>query len=191
MPNIDWGSVEEKRSGGGVSSLPSGAYKCRITKASYVRTKRGQSALLVVWDVADGEYRDHFADGFFADKDFRHNDYLMLEGKALGITKHKLHALADSNAGFKPSDAVAQDLAQPFVGKTCYLLLQERKYTYNGRDQSETRVVDWLSPDEFSSGDVKVPETIDDREKKTPEAQQVVHAPDPAPVPVADEDIPF
>lgn len=188
MPNINWNDVTESR-GGGVSTLPSGAYRCQITKAEFVTTKKGAAALVVVWDVADGEHKGHFSEAFFEGKDFRHNDYLMLEGKALGMTKHKLHALADANPDFKPTVAIDQDQAQPFVGKTCYLLLQERKYTYNGRDQSETRVVDWLSPDEFRTGDFKVPDTIDERVAQPEPA--VVHAPSAPVTELAEDDIPF
>lgn len=188
MPKIPWNDVTESR-GGGVSTLPSGAYKCQITKAEFVTTKKGAAALVVVWDVAEGEHKGHFSGAFFEGKDFRHNDYLMLEGRALGMTKHKLHALADANPGFKPTAAIDADQAQPFVGKTAYLLLQERKYTYNGRDQSEVRVVDWLSPDEFSSGDYKVPETLDEREAQA--APAAVHAPSAPVMDVADDDIPF
>lgn len=188
MPKISWNDVTEIR-GGGVSILPSGAYKCSITKAEFVTTKKGAAALVVVWDVAEGEHKDHFSDAFFEGKDFRHNDYLMLEGKALGITKYKLHVLADANPGFKPTVAISQDKAQPFVGKTCYLLLQEHKYTYNGRDQSEVNVVRWLSPDEYSDGDYKVPDTIDDREVQT--APAAVHAPDAPQLDIYDDDVPF
>lgn len=188
MPKISWNDVTESR-GGGVSTLPSGAYKCAITKAEFVTTKKGAAALVVVWDVAEGEHKGHFSGAFFEGKDFRHNDYLMLEGKALGMTKHKLHALADSNPGFKPTAAIDADQAQPFIGKTCYLLIQERKYTYNGRDQSEVRVVDWLSPDEFRAGDYKVPETLDEREVQA--APAAVHAPDAPQPDVYDEDVPF
>lgn len=188
MPKISWNDVTESR-GGGVSTLPSGAYKCAITKAEFVTTKKGAAALVVVWDVAEGEHKGHFSGAFFEGKDFRHNDYLMLEGRALGMTKHKLHVLADANPGFKPTVAIDQDKAQPFVGKKCYLLLQERKYTYNGRDQSEVRVIDWLSEDEFSDGDYKVPETLDEREAQA--APTAVHAPAAPAVDVADDDIPF
>lgn len=189
MPHVNWGSVEEKRVGGGIQTLPSGAYKCAITRAEYVTTKRGESALMVVWDVADGEHKGHFSDKFFDGKDFRHNDYLMLEGKGLGIAKHKLHALADSNPGFTPSACIEQDQSQPFDGKTVYLLLQERKYTYNGRDQSEVNVVDWLSPEEYRAGDFKVPDTIDERVASASPAP--VAAPPAPPIELADEDLPF
>lgn len=189
MPHVNWGDVEEQRAGSGIQTLPSGAYRCVITAAKYVTTKKGESALMVVWDVAEGEHKGHFSDKFFEGKDFRHNDYLMLEGRGLGIAKHKLHALADANPGFVPSTYIEQDQAQPFAGKTVYLLLQERKYTYNGRDQSEVNVVDWLSPDEFRSGDFKVPDTIDDREASPSPAP--VAAPSALPIEIADEDLPF
>ena len=188
MPNINWDDVTES-SGGGASILPSGAYKCIITSAEFVKTKKGAAALLVLWDVADGEHKGHFSDSFFDNKPFRHKDYLMLEGKALGVTKHKLHVLADANPSFKPTVAIGQDQAQPFVGKTCYLLLQERKYTYNRRDQSEVNVVRWLSPEEFRAGDFKVPDTIDERVASPSPAP--VAAPTAPAIELADEDLPF
>ena len=185
MPRIDWNSVDESR-GGVIQTLPSGAYKCEITSAQFVTTKKGKQALVVLWDVADGPHKGFFADDFYANKDFRNNDYLMLEGRALGVTKHKLHALADANPGFRPTDAISRDDARSFVGKTCYLLLQERKYTYNGSDKSEVNVVGWLSPDEYRAGDFKVPDTIDDREKGGP-----VSAPSAPVIDIADEGLPF
>lgn len=192
MPKIDWGSVEETESAGGVDTLPSGAYECVITAASYKRAKNSNNLMLeLVWDVAEGPKKGFFATDFFANKPFRHCDRLMLEGGGLGFSKHKMRCLADWNPNFKPSAAIDRDEAQPFVGKRCVLLLQERKYTYNGRDQSEVSVVGWLDPQKYRAGDYEVPEMVDDRERGAASAP-VAAPPAPAPDPqLADSDIPF
>ncbi len=194
MPRIDWNSVEENKSTGGIQTLPSGAYVCTVTAARYETSKKGDPMLTLMYDVAEGPYKGFFSDDFFANKPFRHSDRLMLAGKGLGFTKHKLHCLADWNPGFKPTALIDTDQSAPFAGKRCCLLLQERKYSYNGRDQSEANVVGWLSPDEFKAGDFTVPETKDERDQ----SQAVpVQAPAPTTAPVApaddlaDEDIPF
>lgn len=186
-----WDSVEEKVGGSSFDTLSSGAYACVITGASYGKSKSGGRPMLeLVWDVAEGPHKDHFASPFFENKQFRHTERLMLDRDGLGYTKHKVHTIADANPGFKPTVAIDSGQTQPFVGKRCYLLLQERKYTYNGRDQSEVNVVRWLFPDEFKNGDFKVPETIDDRESTAPAAPVAAPAPVPQPA-FADEDIPF
>lgn len=188
MPKINWGDVEEKR-GGSVSNPPSGAYECRITRAFFQTSKnKGIPQVRLVWDVASGSYADSFASAPES-IDWKHADDLNLSGKGLGITKHKLHALADANPGFKPTASIDADRWQDFEGKRCYLLVQATVETYNGYDQYKYRVVDWLSPEEFRAGDFKVPDTIDNRE--APAASPVVHAPEPPAADVYDEDIPF
>lgn len=193
MPRIDWSNIEENKGAGGIQTLPSGAYVCAVTGASYETSKKGDPMLTLLFDIADGPYRGFFSGDFFANKPFRHSDRLMLAGKGLGFTKHKLHCLADWNPGLKPTALIDTDQTAPFVGKRCCLLIQERKYTYNGRDQSEANVVGWLSPEEFRAGDFTVPETKDERNAAPAPVQAPVAAPvAPAPAPdLADEDIPF
>ena len=191
MPRIDWGSVEESEGmGGGIDTLPSGAYECVITGASYRRAKSSNSLMLeLLWDVAEGPKKGFFSADFFANKPFRHCDRLMLEGAGMGFSKHKLRCLADWNPGFKPTAAIDRDEAQPFVGKRCALLVQERLYTYNGRDQSEVSVVGWLDQERYRSGDYEVPKAKDERQQ-APAAP--VPPPPSAPAPqLADADIPF
>ncbi len=192
MPRIDWGSVEESEGMGGIDTLSSGAYECVITHAEYRRAKNSNNLMLeVIWDVATGPKKGFFATDFFANKPFRHCDRLMLEGQGLGFSKHKLRCLADWNPNFKPTAAIERDESQPFVGKRCVLLLQERKYTYNGRDQSEVSVVGWLDREKYQAGDYEVPETRDERDPQAPTAT-VAAPPAPAPDPqLADSDIPF
>lgn len=188
MPHIDWNGVEEREGAGGVETLPSGAYECVVTKAAYKRSKQGNPYLELVWDVASGPSKGFFSAKFFSNKDFRHNDVLSLSGNAMGFTKHKLHCLADANPGFMPTTFVERDESQPFVGKRCFLLLQERRYSYNGRDQSEVRVVRWLKPEDFKAGRFEVPETLDERDAAPVSA---VPAPPMPEAVLADEDIPF
>lgn len=189
MPKIDWNSVEETKSTGGIQKLPSGAYMCVITSASYKVSNNNNPMLELLYDISEGPHKGFFSGDFWGNKAFRHRDCIMLAGGGLGFAKHKLHCLADWNDGFKPTALIDADQSEPFVGKRCCLLLQEHKYTYNGRDQSKVEVVDWLKPEQFESGDFKVPDTIDEREA----------APEPAPAPttatyvpdVAADDIPF
>ena len=188
MPSINWGSVEEKR-GGGVTNPPSGAYKCVITSATTQRSKEKKVLqLALVWDIADGEYADAFENAP-ASIGWKHGDNLNLEGKGLGITKHKLHALADANPGFKPTASIDADRWEDFEGKTCYLLVQAEITTYQGRDSYRYYVRDWLSPEEFRAGDFKVPGDIDKRDATA--SQTPVAAPPAPAADFADEDIPF
>lgn len=194
MPKINWADVTET-TGGTSQSLPGGAYKVRVTAARYERSKKGDPMLVLVWDVEEGPFRGFFSDDFYVGKDFRHLDRVMLAGKGLGVSKHKLHVLADANPGFKPTQAIDADQTQPFVGKVAYLLLRERLYTWDGRDRSEVRVERWLSPEEFAANPA-APEPLDER-RKAPTAYAAPAVPAPpappvAPAPdLAPEDIPF
>ena len=164
MPRIDWSNIEENKGAGGIQTLPSGAYVCAVTGASYETSKKGDPMLTLLFDIADGPYRGFFSGDFFANKPFRHSDRLMLAGKGLGFTKHKLHCLADWNPGLKPTALIDTDQTAPFVGKRCCLLIE----TKDERNAAPTTV-------------------------QAPVAAPVAPAPvAPAPAPdLADEDIPF
>ena len=203
MPRINWNDVEERAGeGGGFKTLPGGAYECVVTAASYETSQSGNPYLDVVFDVAAGEHEGFFSTPFYQGKPFRHHDRLMLAGNGLGYTKHKLRCLAEANPGFQPSAVIEADQSRPFLGRRCFLLLQERLYTFNGRDYSEVSVARWLSPEEYRAGSYTVPDVRDDRaaapapvQAPTPAAAPApVQAPAPAPAPaveLADADIPF
>ena len=182
MPKIDWDNTEES-TGTKQADLPAGGYVCQITKADFVKTKKGQDALVIVYDIIEGEHKGYFTADFYADKDFRHNDWLMLEGKALGITKHKLHMLADSNPGFDGQSAINADQAQAFVGKLAGLVLSQRLYTYNGKNYAENRVYEYKAVDDIRAGKFEVPAIIDDRQQINPEPEVEPE--------IAEDDIPF
>lgn len=182
MPYIDWSNVEESEGSAGSRDLPAGGYVCQITKAEFTKTKAGQDALVLVYDIAEGQFKGHFGAEFYANKDFRHRDYLMLEGRALGMTKHKLHMLADSNPGFDPTAAINADQAGAFVGKLAGLVIGQELYTYNGRDYARNDVVAWKSVDAIRKGDFEAPEVVDKREKRQAE---------PVATDLYAEDVPF
>lgn len=205
---IDWAKIEETdRVGGGYRALPSGGYVCTITKASFETTKKGKPALVILWDVAEGDCKGFFEDEFYANKPFKHNDYILLD-KPTGILKHKVNQLDKSNDGLRCAEAAgvildrdeSQErrrkavsyLQESLVGKSIGLVLQERKYTYNGRDQSEWSITDYVTPEDVRAGRFDVPDTIDDREAAgDARGTQAVASDAPAPIEVADDDIPF
>lgn len=166
---IDWQNVQESAENP-ASAVESGGYVCGIVKATYETTKKGAKALVIVWDIVEGPHKGEFSNEFYKDKDFRHNDYIMLEGNGLSMAKRKLKTISESNPGFDAFGVVADpdtighgEPAKAFVGKYIGLVLQERKYTYNGKDRSEVNVSSYKTPDQIRGGEFEVPETIDDR----------------------------
>ena len=203
---INWDDTEEATSTGmgDYAMLPTDGYVCTITDAHFQTTKKGKPAIVLLWDIAEGDAKGFFADDFYTNKDFKHHDYLMLD-KPTGILKHKLSQLDRSNDGLRAAAAASvildpsepadkrkraeQYLARELPGKSIGLVLQERKYTWNGHDQSEWNVTDYCTPDEIRQGHFAMPETIDDRDRGAARTEQPQAA--ATAVDVAEDDIPF
>lgn len=58
MPRIDWSNIEENKGAGGIQTLPSGAYVCAVTGASYETSKKGDPMLTLLFDIADAHTGD-------------------------------------------------------------------------------------------------------------------------------------
>ena len=191
---IDFDSVQEIKCGrGAVRHIPSGGYVCTITSAELKTTKNGDEALVICYDILEGEFAGFFSQDFYANKPFKHNDYIVFgkSEESLGVAKGKLNRIAESNstsfAKFDPFSPVNSGHPELFVGKHVGLVLQERLCTYNGRDQHEVKVAWYENVADIKAGKFKVPETIDDRVKQQATAQGAGQAG----AGIYDEEIPF
>ena len=145
MPEINWGDVEEA-AGGEYRTPEPGGYVCRITHMEHVPEKEYYK---VYWDVVDGEYA-----GCYEGSQYPPVEYMSYKQSALGYTKKRLHVLADSNPGFKPTVAFNGGDANAFVGKVFGAVLRKRLYTNErtGRDGEGIEIGTWKTPDEIRSG---------------------------------------
>ena len=193
MPKLQkrWSEIEE--STGGFTDIQPGAYALTITKAE---PHEAQEYVRLYWDVAEGP-----AKGAYAKSNFPPSDILSWKDSALGMLKHKLHALADSNPGFQPTVAFESDNWGEFVGKRLYAVVRRRLYTAGpnsknpGADRTQMEIARWLKPEEYQKGDW--PESLladrDQRERDAAPQQQAAPTPPSmnAAADLYDEDVPF
>lgn len=196
MPRLSkaWNQIEE--STGQFSDIEPGAYVLVITKVDSMDSKQYAR---IYWDVAEGEHK-----GAYAQSQYPPSDVLSWKDNALGMLKHKLHVLADSNAGFQPTVAFDNDDWKQFVGKRFGAVVRRRLYTAGpnsktpGADRTAIEVAAWLTPAQVAAHEYSdsLLNDRDQRDKAQQSATQqpVVQAPadfGAAPMGVYDEDVPF
>ena len=122
-------------------------------------------------------------------------DIMSYKPNALPMTKHKLHVLADDNAGFRSSAAFNSDDWDAFVGKRFGAVLRKRIYTKkNGQSGEAIEIGAWKRCDEIRSGQWKPMAPRDQTTGGNGGAMPIpAQAPayDAAKADVYDEDIPF
>ena len=197
MPKLSkpWKSIEE--STGGFADIEPGAYVLAITK---VEPHERQEYARVFWDVADGPSK-----GTYAKSQWPPSDILSWKDTALGMLKHKMHVLADSNVGFQPTVAFDNDDWQAFVGKRFGAVVRRRLYTAGpnskepGADRVQMEVAAWITPEQVAAHDYS-DALLKDRDQRDRDVAQasVDHSMPPTPPAQAyahddlyDEDVPF
>lgn len=195
MPNINLDSVQE--STGTFADIEPGAYVLKITK---MEPHADMQYVRLYWDVAEGEHK-----GAYAQSQYPPSDILSWKEAALGMLKHKLHVIADSNGATQESVEMAfrMDDWQRFVGKKFGAIVRRRLYTAGpnsktpGADKIAVEVAAWLRPEELAEGKWSK-NLLNDRDQRNKGAQQAQVSVVPVPdaygqqvTGVYDEDVPF
>lgn len=195
MPKLNtlWNSIQE--STGTFSDIEPGGYTLVITKVEPV--ERQQYARFY-WDVAEGENK-----GAYAQSQWPPSDVVSWKDSVLGILKHKMHVLADSNPGFQPTVEFDNDNWQAFVGKKFGAVVRKRLYTAGpnsknpGADREAVEIAAWLTPEQVANHDYSdsLLRPRDQREQHPitagPSVTSVPQTFQPAPQDVYSDDIPF
>nr|DAT39426.1 MAG TPA: Protein of unknown function (DUF669) [Caudoviricetes sp.] len=89
-------------------SLPAGKYVCKIVKAQLMETQRAhRTQLVLLFDVADGEYKDYYRKQFNAAKGKDQNatwkgvHKQIIDGSSLPFFKGLMTAIEKSNPGYE------------------------------------------------------------------------------------------
>ena len=186
MPKIDLSNIQE--STGSFKRLEPGTYVCKIVDAQLFDDPDKQY-IRIEWDVAVGEYADIFKDAPFA-----RNDFVSWKENALGMLKHKLACLTESNKGFDAEAAFYADDMAAFKGKVFGARVRERLYTKSdGTDGSTQEIGEWLRATEALTGTYEVMPPRDRRDARAQATQAAlpIETPKPGATDVYDEDIPF
>lgn len=194
--------------GGGSALLPPGAYCCIITDARMAVSKKGDMALIVTWDVADGEHKGHFSG-----KEFGHSSWIMLQGNGAPYGATSLAKISDSNsvppvsfdafaaaneamAAFEQSGKIGQLPVPLFIGRSVGAVVGVRSRESDGKEYEENFVDRFITPDEVRAGkytdskgamrDIRIPEYRKSKPAQPAQPTQPAQA-----SLLADEDIPF
>ena len=166
---------DAKASGGGdFETLPAGGYVVRITQVTDMPAKQ---YLDVVYDIAEGQYKDFYADQWGQGHPFAHHFVMSYKDTALGMFKGRLRAIDESNhTNFEEAAAAGMNEAA-LVGRIVGVLIGYEEYVTNQgeiRQRSDVRQV--VPAEKIRSGSFKVPEL------KTLQSQPAA-APDPSMTP--------
>lgn len=197
-------SADAIEGGAGADLLPAGAYVCVITDAKISQSKKGQIALLVTWDVAEGEHVGHFGAAQYG-----HTEWLMLEGNGAPYSTHKINVISASNSqppvtfdalGVANQYATQYDAmgrigdmpVAELVGRYVGLVIGTEDQAYQGNVSTRNVVSKWLTPAEVRAGKTAdgKPISVPKHKALSPSAAQAAQA-QAAPATIADDEIPF
>lgn len=171
------------------AKLPLGAYVCQVKQVSVQRTDYGQQ-LIILFDIAEGEYKDFFQKDFRANQNpdrkwrgvFRQwlpkDDGSENDEMTKRIFKGMITAFENSNPGYRWNWEESS-----LVGKTIGILFRNEEWSMNGKSGWAVRPFRAMTADKVNSGDFTLPK---DKPLKTTEEVM------PSFQPVADDDdLPF
>ncbi len=124
MRSINWSEVKTS-SEGDYKRVGPGAYLGRVTA---MRDVPASEYVTLLYDIADGEFKDFYADGFYADKEWAHSMTLSYKDTGIGMTKGRLETIQACNPGFDPFAAWDAGRFDMFVGRTVGLVFREEEY---------------------------------------------------------------
>lgn len=191
------GYEEAKAMGEGQERLPVDGYVIKILDAKTQDYAWG-SVLLLSFDIAEGEYKDFYANNYKAqtqeekkwkgvhrmnvpkdNSDCRTEDEKEKNGWTMSAFKRDILAIEDSNSGFH-WDWDEQKLK----GLTVGAVMQDREYSYNGSEGFWTACHHLTSVDRIRDKTFRIPKPkLLDREKEARKDFQ--------PSDIPDDDLPF
>lgn len=136
---------------GNFERLPAGGYVIRITE---IQDEPARQYLRVTYDIAEGDYKDHYKDS-----DRGHSFIRSYKGTALGMFKAFTKAVDESN-GTNYTEQVEKGLNETqLVGKVLGVLIGEEEYnTDRGETRTGLKVRTCISAERIRRGDFTVPE---------------------------------
>lgn len=135
--------------------LPAGGYICRITA---VEDKDEKEYLDVIYDIAEGQYKDFYSDDWGKDHPYAHHVVLSYKDKAFGMFKGRLKAIDASNGTNFAERAAGGLPEQELVGKLVGLVIGYEQYNSDrGEIRERSYVKSVVSTERIKAGDFKIP----------------------------------
>ena len=165
--------------------LPVGGYVLKITD---VKDMTEKEYLNIIYDIAEGEYRNFYSDDWGREHPQVHSFVMSYKEKAMGMFKGRLKAIDESNGTTFEQDAVKGLNEYMLIGKLVGAVIGEEEYMSDrGEVRTSLKVRNVIPVERVRKGDFKIPEVKKlkelDNSKKT--------APVDGFSPLNDVDIPF
>ncbi len=192
MPN----DYHEVREAGNYIRLPDGGYICKIMSLTEEKTRTGRDAIYVSLDIAEGEYKGHYANEWKNDTRqekrwgaiFIQPVYTTADNKTNPFFKAFCTAFEKSNDTLIAWTDDATKFAAQFKNKSIGCVFASEQYINNkGLPAWSVKPVQIHSVDAIRGGDFKVPEP-----KRLEDIEPSVSAPSMQWQPLAgDQELPF
>lgn len=176
--------AEAEVTGGDFQRLPVGGYVCRIMKVEdKVSSQKGSPYLSIIYDIAEGDYKDFYADEWGNDNEWAHESQHFYTTNAMGMFKGFLKAVDESNGTTFSAEAETGFDERKLIGLLVGYVIGEEEYEGNdGSVKTKLRVRTTKNIQAIRDGKFKMPEL-----KKL----STVSEPIPTTADVKDDDIPF
>lgn len=188
-------NYENTQEYGSFKSLPPGGYVVVIRNAEETKSKKGKPMLRVAIDIAEGEYKNYFADLYRAKKEKDPmkatwpNDgymYILTEDQSGNCHRaFKSFCGAMEKTGNQVWDAEDNLMTEKMSGKFVGLTFGREQEEYQGKTYTKTKGRFWCTMDDIHSGNFNVPE---DRVVENSSSELEIP---PGFNSVSDEDLPF
>lgn len=147
----------------GGAQLPAGGYVCRIMKVTETKSKSGKDMIIVALDVAEGDYKEHFArayrDNDRKDKKWGCNLYILAqdnEGDTNRALKQFITSAEKSNEGF--AVVWGDGFADCFKGKLIGIIFGREQFVTSDSRTAWSCKPKWTrEADVIRSGQYEVP----------------------------------
>lgn len=148
-----------KANTGDFTRLPAGGYVARITAVE--NTEGDKPYLTVTYDIAEGEYKDYYADDWGKEHPFAHQFRQYYTPKALGAFKGFLFAVDKSNGTDFVEKAKTGLNEKELIGKQVGLVIgYKERLTDRGEVRDVSYVNKYRTVDGIREGRFKVPELV-------------------------------
>lgn len=177
--------AEAEVTGGDFQRLPVGGYVCRIMKVEdKVSPQKGSPYLSIIYDIAEGDYKDFYADDWGNDNEWAHESQHYYTPNAMGMFKGFLKAIDESNSTTFSAEAETGFDERKLIGLLVGYVIGEEEYEGNdGSVKTKLKVRSTKNIQAIRDGRFKMPETKKLAESAEPASEPLSE--------ITDDDLPF
>lgn len=140
---------------GDFKQLPAGGYVCVVKKVFPTLTNNDKEAVMIFFDIAQGEYANYYSKIYDADtrkdKKWSGSKTQCTEDKALSFFKGFVTSIENSNPGFK-FDWNSENNEKTLENKLFGGVFQREQYLKDGKPRFSTKLIEYRSVESIKKG---------------------------------------